>query len=109
MGGGVAHWDEMADKKSGLIYGTINDSDGFYSCPIDPACRSRMNVPFQIKGGDDALEKKFLEEAKKQQLFTLAGHRTVGGIRASLYNGMPMAGVDTLASFMKSFQQENAA
>jgi len=107
--GGVQFWDEQADKKSGAVYGAISDSDGFYSCPVDPAFRSRMNVPFQIKGGDDALEKKFLEEGKKHKLFTLAGHRTVGGIRASLYNGMPMEGVDTLVSFMKSFAQENAA
>ena len=68
-----------------------------------------MNLPFQIKGGDEALEKKFLEEAKKQKMVTLAGHRTVGGIRASLYNGMPMEGVHALADFMKSFMDENAA
>ena len=66
-------------------------------------CRSRMNVPFTINGGDEALEKKFLDEAKKHKLFTLAGHRSVGGCRASLYNGMPLEGVAKLTDFMKSF------
>merc|ERR1711865_447190 len=79
--GGVAHWEEQSAKKSGLIY--------------------------DIMGGDEALEKKFLEDAKKVKLFTLAGHRSVGGLRASLYNGMPMDGVETLGSFMKSFMDEN--
>jgi phosphoserine aminotransferase len=55
------------------------------------------------------LEKKFLDDAKKVHLYTLAGHRSVGGIRASLYNGMPLAGVDALVNFMTSFAQENAA
>ena len=85
----------------------IDGSDGYYSCPVQKDSRSRVNLPFQIKGGDEALEKKFLEDAKKQGLVTLAGHRTVGGIRASLYNGMPMAGVQALADFMKSFMGEN--
>lgn len=70
-------------------------------------CRSRMNVPFTINGGDEALEKKFLDEAKKHKLFTLAGHRSVGGCRASLYNGMPLEGVAKLTDFMKSFMDEN--
>lgn len=107
--GGVKYWDEVSEKKSTALYGAIDSSDGFYSCPVDKGCRSRTNVPFQIKGGDEALEKKFLEEAKKVKLYTLAGHRTVGGIRASLYNAMPMEGVDALLDFMKSFAGENAA
>jgi phosphoserine aminotransferase len=106
--GGITYWDELSDKKSTMIYGTIKSSDGFYTCPIDPSCQSRMNVPFQIKGGDEALEKKFIEEARKMKLYNLAGHRSVGGIRASLYNGVPMEGIDALASFMKSFADENA-
>ena len=71
------------------------------------SCRSRMNVPFTINGGDEALEKKFLDEAKKHKLFTLAGHRSVSGCRASLYNGMPLEGVAKLTDFMKSFMDEN--
>merc|ERR1712136_389856 len=80
--GGVQYWAEMSDKKSGLLYDTIG-------------------------GGDEALEKKFLVEAQKVKLFTLAGHRSVGGCRASLYNGMPLEGVEALSSFMKSFLDEN--
>merc|ERR1719424_589001 len=105
--GGVKHWEEVSKKKSDSIYGVIDGSDGFYSGPVDKDCRSRMTIPFQIKGGDEALEKKFLEDAKKVKLFTLAGHRSVGGIRASLYNGMPLEGADALRNFMQSFMDEN--
>jgi phosphoserine aminotransferase len=101
--GGLAYWEEQSAKKSGLLYGAIDGSDGFYGCPVDKAARSRMNVPFTIMGGNEALEKKFLEDAKKQKLYTLAGHRSVGGCRASLYNGLPMDGVVALTDFMKSF------
>ncbi|CAE7568317.1 serC [Symbiodinium natans] len=105
--GGLSYWAEQSDKKSGLLYGTIDGSDGFYQCPVEKSARSRMNVPFTIKGGDEALEKKFLDEAKKHKLYTLAGHRSVGGCRASLYNGMPLEGVAALTDFMKSFMDEN--
>jgi len=105
--GGVAYWAEQSDKKSGMIYDAIDGSDGFYSCPVDKSCRSRMNIPFVIKGGNEALEKKFLEEAKKVKLYTLAGHRSVGGCRASVYNGMPVEGADALRNFMNSFKDEN--
>merc|ERR1712113_1116845 len=99
----MGHWNEMSDKKSGMIYKAIDDSDGFYSCPVEKKSRSRMNVPFTIMGGDEALEKKFMEDAKKVFCHTLAGHRSVGGCRASLYNGMPVEGVETLRDYMKSF------
>ena len=86
----------------------IDGSDGYYTCPIQKDSRSRVNIPFQIAGGQDELEKKFLKEGQEKcNLYTLAGHRTVGGIRASLYNGMPMAGVEALRDFMKSFMEEN--
>jgi len=106
--GGVEYWNEQSDKKSQLLYGAIDGSDGFYTGPVEKDARSRMNVPFQIQSGNEKLEKKFLEEAKAQGLTTLAGHRTVGGIRASLYNGMPYEGVVKLVEFMKAFQQENS-
>jgi phosphoserine aminotransferase len=105
--GGAAHWAELSAKKSGMIYDVIDGSDGFYACPVEKASRSRMNLPFTISGDDEALTKKFLDEAKKVKLYTLAGHRSVGGCRASLYNGMPLEGVETLRGFMKSFQDEN--
>ena len=73
--------------------------------PRSPA--ETRNVPFTINGGDEALEKKFLDEAKKHKLYTLAGHRSVGGCRASLYNGLPVEGVAKLTDFMKSFMDEN--
>lgn len=94
-------------KKSGMVYDVIDASDGFYKCPVEKDCRSRMNIPFTINGGDEALEKKFMEEAKKVKLYTLAGHRSVGGCRASIYNGMPVEGVECLSGFMKSFMDEN--
>jgi phosphoserine aminotransferase len=105
--GGVAHWEEISARKSGMIYDAIDGSDGFYACPVAKDSRSRMNVPFTIAGDDADLTKKFLEEAKKVKLFTLAGHRSVGGCRASLYNGMPVEGVECLTNFMKSFYDEN--
>jgi len=106
--GGLAFWDELADKKSSMIYDIIDNSDGFYTAPVAKDCRSRVNVPFQVQGGNEELEKKFMKDGEKVKLFTLAGHRTVGGLRASLYNGMPMEGVAALADHMKAFQQENS-
>lgn len=78
-------------------------------CLVSIGTRSpeTRNVPFTINGGDEALEKKFLDEAKKHKLYTLAGHRSVGGCRASLYNGLPVEGVAKLTDFMKSFMDEN--
>merc|ERR1712224_1126674 len=63
--GGVAHWEEISARKSGMLYDTIDSSDGFYACPVQADSRSRMNVPFTIAGDDADLTKKFLEEAKK--------------------------------------------
>jgi len=105
--GGVSYWNELADRKSQLLYNAIDGSDGFYAAPVEVKSRSRMNIPFTIGGDDADLTKKFLADAQKVNLFTLAGHRSVGGCRASCYNGMPLEGVETLATFMKSFQDEN--
>jgi phosphoserine aminotransferase len=66
-----------------------------------------MNVTWRIKNGDEALEKKFIEEAKAAGLSSLKGHRSVGGIRASIYNAFPMEGVDALVEFMKNFEKAN--
>jgi phosphoserine aminotransferase len=106
--GGLPYWDDLADKKSNMIYDTIDNSGGFYTAPVAKDCRSRMNIPFQIQGGNEELEKKWLKEAEKAKLYTLAGHRSVGGIRVSLYNGMSMEGTAACADFMKAFAQENA-
>jgi phosphoserine aminotransferase len=105
--GGVAHWSELSDKKARLIYDVIDGSDGFYGSMVEKTSRSRMNIPFTVCGGNDAMERKFLAEATALKLYGLAGHKVVGHCRASMYNGMPVEGVEKLAEFMKSFQDEN--
>ena len=100
--GGLAVIGERNRAKAELLYQTI-DQSGFYKNPVDPAYRSWMNVPFTLP--DAALDKAFLAEAKSAGLLTLAGHRSVGGMRASLYNAMPLAGVQALVNFMADFQK----
>jgi phosphoserine aminotransferase len=101
--GGVKAFAERNLRKAKKLYDVIDQSDGFYSNNIDPECRSIMNVPFFLK--TDELTALFLEEAKKQGLTNLRGHKLVGGIRASIYNPMPEEGVDALVSFMRDFVQ----
>jgi phosphoserine aminotransferase len=79
------------------------DNSDFYSNPIDKKFRSRMNVPFILK--DDELNSSFLTEARQNGLIELKGHRSVGGMRASIYNGMPMEGINTLVDFMLDFEK----
>lgn len=97
---------EEAKAKSDLLYNYIDGSDGYYTNPVDIAFRSRSNIPFRVKC-EEELEKKFLKEAAKANLIELAGHRSVGGCRASIYNAMPIEGVEALVSFMKKFREEN--
>ena len=103
--GGVAEFARRNARKSALLYATIDGSGGFYRNEVDPAVRSRMNVPFFLH--DDALDKTFLAEAKAAGLISLKGHRALGGMRASIYNAMPEAGVVALAGFMRDFQQRH--
>ena len=98
--GGLAAMAERNQRKAELLYAGIDDS-GFYNNPIDPACRSWMNVPFTL--ADAALNKVFLTEAAESGLLNLGGHRSVGGMRASIYNAMPEQGVQTLVEFMGDF------
>ncbi|MFZ1326882.1 MAG: 3-phosphoserine/phosphohydroxythreonine transaminase [Candidatus Contendobacter sp.] len=100
--GGLKAMGERNQAKAELLYKTIDES-GFYKNPVDPAYRSWMNVPFILP--DEALDKPFLAEAKSAGLLTLAGHRSVGGMRASIYNAMPLKGVTTLVDFMADFQK----
>ncbi len=100
--GGLPAMESAATDRAGLIYRTIDDSDGYYRSPVDPSARSLMNVVFRLP--DEDAEAQFLAEAKQRRLLNLKGHRSVGGIRASLYNAMPMSGVEALASFMDSFR-----
>lgn len=100
--GGVQAMESMAIERSALMYGVIDSSD-FYDNPVNPRYRSRMNIPFTL--ADESLEKTFLAEAKEASLVTLEGHRSVGGLRASLYNGMPYEGVQALTDFMRDFEK----
>jgi len=105
--GGLAEMQKQALLKSSLLYNTMVESNGFYTCPIDENCRSRMNVPFRVGGGNEVLESIFLEEAEKLKMYQLKGHRSVGGIRASLYNAVTYNDVELLVKFMKEFQKQH--
>ena len=96
---------EQNKMKAKLLYDVVDASNGFYLGHALPECRSIMNVPFKMANPE--LDKKFLEDAKAEGLVSLAGHRSVGGFRASIYNAMPVAGVQKLAEFMKDFAQKN--
>lgn len=103
--GGVEEFARRNARKSALLYATIDGSGGFYRNEVAPAVRSRMNVPFFLH--DAALDKAFLDEAKAAGLISLKGHRALGGMRASLYNAMPEAGVRALVDFMGDFRQRH--
>ena len=100
--GGMPSMAERNAAKAALLYAAIDRSD-FYGNPVDPASRSRMNVPFTL--ADTHLESTFLSEAGAAGLLGLKGHRSVGGMRASIYNAMPLAGVETLVDFMNEFER----
>jgi phosphoserine aminotransferase len=103
--GGVAEFAKRNARKAALLYSAIDDSGGFYRNNVDPAVRSRMNVPFFLH--DEALDKPFHAQAKEAGLIALKGHRVIGGMRASIYNAMPEQGVQALADFMRVFQQRH--
>jgi phosphoserine aminotransferase len=100
--GGLAAMGERNAAKASKLYAAI-DGSGFYRNPVAVESRSWMNVPFTLP--DESLDKPFLEGARKAGLVTLEGHRSVGGMRASIYNAMPMAGVDALVDYMREFQR----
>src|SRR5437588_5527427 len=111
------------DAKAGLLYETIESSGGFYSCPVEKSSRSRMNVVFRVGGGVgrsmaaqnmeaprnmetiETIEKKFAAEAAAAGLVGTPGHRSVGGMRVSLYNAVELAAVEALTGFMREFQR----
>jgi phosphoserine aminotransferase len=103
--GGLAGMGEINQRKAEKLYAAI-DASNFYANPVALNCRSWMNVPFTLPSAD--LDAAFLAEAKEQNLVTLKGHRSVGGMRASIYNAMPEAGVDALVAFMADFQKRNS-
>jgi phosphoserine aminotransferase len=102
--GGLAGMAEINQRKAQSLYHAIDDS-GFYTNPVDSACRSWMNVPFTL--ADPRLDSTFLQEASAAGLKTLKGHRSVGGMRASIYNAMPEEGVQALIDFMADFEKRN--
>lgn len=99
--GGLQSIAERNRRKAEILYKAIADSDGFYRCPVDPRYRSEMNVVFRLPS--EELEQKFVTEATAASMLGLKGHRSVGGIRASIYNAMPEEGVVALTEFMKQF------
>jgi len=100
--GGLAAMAEVNQRKAGKLYEFIDRSD-FYSSPVDPRYRSWMNVPFIL--ADESLDAEFLSQAGDAGLLNLKGHRSVGGMRASIYNAMPEAGISTLTEFMAEFER----
>ncbi len=102
--GGLVAMERLNRAKADKLYGAI-DGSGFYRNPVALDCRSWMNVPFVLANAE--LDKPFLEGAKAAGLVALEGHRSVGGMRASIYNAMPMAGVDALVQYMAEFQRRH--
>jgi phosphoserine aminotransferase len=103
--GGLEVMAERNRRKASKLYSAI-DASPFYNNPVDKHCRSWMNVPFTL--ADSNLDKTFLTEAAAAGLANLKGHRMVGGMRASIYNAMPEAGVDALVAFMADFEKRRA-
>jgi len=101
--GGLAGMEKINIAKAGLLYELL-DADGFYRSPVARDDRSRMNVPFTLR--DAALDEEFLKEAAKTGLIQLKGHRSVGGMRASIYNAMPVEGVQALVEYMREFERK---
>lgn len=102
--GGLEAMAQINQRKAEKLYAAIDASD-FYHNPVDPDCRSWMNVPFTLANSE--LEKRFLDKAAQAGLMTLKGHRLVGGMRASIYNAMPEEGVDALIAFMRDFEAKH--
>ncbi len=102
--GGLSEMKRRNERKAALLYDYL-DSQSYYIAPVRPDCRSMMNVTFVT--GDPELDKKFAAEATAAGLKNIKGHRSVGGMRASIYNAMPYEGVATLVEFMKKFAAEN--
>ncbi|MBR3688081.1 MAG: aminotransferase class V-fold PLP-dependent enzyme, partial [Lentisphaeria bacterium] len=103
--GGLEVLEGINNKKAETLYAAIDGSDGYFRNPVCPCSRSKMNVVFRLPS--EELEAKFLDEAKAAGMIGLKGHRSVGGIRASIYNAMPLEGVERLVSFMQDFKKNN--
>ena len=102
--GGLEAMKERNEKKAAILYDFLDQSEMFHGT-VEKKDRSLMNVPFVT--GDKELDAKFVKESQEAGFENLKGHRTVGGMRASIYNAMPMEGVEALVAFMKKFEEEN--
>ena len=102
--GGLAAMEAKNRAKAALLYDYL-DTTGFYRAPVARDCRSLMNVPFKLK--DEALDAAFLKGAEARGMVQLKGHRSVGGMRASIYNAMPLEGVMALVAYMKEFEAQH--
>jgi phosphoserine aminotransferase len=103
--GGLSAIEKINDTKSEALY-EILDTSSFYKCPVEPSSRSKMNVVFRLP--NEELEEKFVKQAKAKGFIGLKGHRSVGGIRASIYNAMPLEGIEKLIDFMNEFESKNS-
>ena len=103
--GGIAGIQKRNEAKAKLLYDAIEASGGFYRCPVESRSRSKMNIVFRVAGGDEAVEKQFAKEAAAAGLVGTPGHRSVGGMRISLYNAVPLEAVEALTGFMHEFQR----
>jgi len=103
--GALPGMQKRNEAKAKLLYDTIDNSNGFYGCPVEKSSRSLMNVVFRVAGGDEAFEKEFVEGAATANLVGTPGHRSVGGTRISLYNAVGLDAVEALVAYMREFQR----
>ena len=103
--GGLPGIQKRNEAKAKLLYDTIDNSSAFYRCPVEKSSRSLMNVVFRIAGGDEAVEKEFAKGAAGANMVGTPGHRSVGGMRISLYNAVGLDAVEALVSYMREFQR----
>jgi phosphoserine aminotransferase len=104
--GGLEKMASQNRAKAKLLYDVVDQSAGFYTGHAEPSCRSAMNVSFRLPS--EELTNKFVDAAANRGMTDLKGHRSVGGIRASVYNAMPVPGVETLRDFMLEFHEQHA-
>jgi len=103
--GGISAIEMRNNAKAKLLYDTLESSNGFYRCPVENSSRSKMNVVFRVGGGNEDFEKQFAVEAGEAGLVGTRGHRSVGGMRVSLYNAVTLGAVEALTCFMHEFQR----
>lgn len=103
--GGLAAVDALNRQKAALIYRIIDEQPDFFRCPVQADSRSLMNIVFRLP--TEELEEQFLKQATAAGMVGLKGHRSVGGVRVSLYNAVPLAAAETLAAFMRDFVQQH--